>query len=216
MSLMVGVSRVHFPVTGLGPGHRVGIWFQGCSIRCPGCMSRDTWSRARTKTSLKDLMSLIEPWLERADGVTISGGEPFDQPEALRELLTALRPAGRLSTLVYSGYAFEALQARHADILAVLDVLISEPFDESDPQRKPLRGSANQRVHCFTDAGVTLWRQAKSEWSLSGAKLDLIAGEDGALWLAGVPGPGDLERLSRQLGSAGLALRTSAGRLGEQ
>lgn len=215
MTLTVGVSRVHFPITGLGPGNRVGIWFQGCSIRCPGCMSRDTWSRARSATPLKTLLSQIAPWLTQADGVTISGGEPFDQPEALRELLTALRRAGNFPTLVYSGYAFETLKDRHADVLAALDVLISEPFDVTSPQRATLRGSANQRVHCFTDTGVTMWRQAESEWSRGGAKLDLIAAHDGAIWVAGVPGPGDLERLGRRLGPAGLALRTSAGRLGE-
>lgn len=37
------LSRLHFPVTTLGPGRRIGVWFQGCSIRCAGCISRDTW-----------------------------------------------------------------------------------------------------------------------------------------------------------------------------
>ncbi|MCT5046402.1 radical SAM protein, partial [Pseudomonas aeruginosa] len=27
----------------MGTGRRLGIWFQGCSIRCPGCISADTW-----------------------------------------------------------------------------------------------------------------------------------------------------------------------------
>ena len=37
--------------------------------------------------------SSIHPpdWLKQADGVTISGGEPFDQPDALHELLTRIR-----------------------------------------------------------------------------------------------------------------------------
>ena len=46
MSDQIGLNRVHFPVTALGPGRRVGIWLQGCSIRCPGCMSLDTWAPA--------------------------------------------------------------------------------------------------------------------------------------------------------------------------
>ena len=43
----VSISRLHFPVTTLGPGHRIGIWFQGCSIRCEGCLSMDTWAPGR-------------------------------------------------------------------------------------------------------------------------------------------------------------------------
>ena len=39
---MLALSRMHFPVTTLGPGNRIGIWVQGCTIRCPGCVSADT------------------------------------------------------------------------------------------------------------------------------------------------------------------------------
>ena len=37
------VNRVHYPVTTLGPGLQAGIWTRGCSLRCPGCISPDTW-----------------------------------------------------------------------------------------------------------------------------------------------------------------------------
>lgn len=39
----IAINKIHFPVSTLGFGQRLGIWFQGCSIRCPGCISRDTW-----------------------------------------------------------------------------------------------------------------------------------------------------------------------------
>jgi len=85
------LSRMHFPVTTLGFGRRVGIWFQGCSIQCPGCVSRDTWAFGRGETSVESACETIDPWLKEADGVTISGGEPFDQPMALAALLGWLR-----------------------------------------------------------------------------------------------------------------------------
>ncbi len=62
----LSLSRVHFPVTTLGPGRRLGIWFQGCSIRCPGCISADTWGPGRRRIALARLLADIQPWLEQA------------------------------------------------------------------------------------------------------------------------------------------------------
>ena len=65
------LSRLHHPVTTLGPGRRAGIWFQGCTIRCPGCMSVDTWPRRPernvTVTSVLDWLASpfrarFSPW----------------------------------------------------------------------------------------------------------------------------------------------------------
>ena len=64
----LSLSRVHFPVTTLGPGRRLGIWFQGCSIRCPGCISADTWGPGRRRIALARLLADIQPWLEQAEG----------------------------------------------------------------------------------------------------------------------------------------------------
>ena len=70
------LSRLHFPVTTLGVGRRIGVWFQGCSIRCPGCVSLDTWDPAHGTTTVEDVVTAIGPWLEAADGLTVSGGTP--------------------------------------------------------------------------------------------------------------------------------------------
>ncbi len=149
----ISLSKLHFPITALGPGRRIGIWFQGCSIRCAGCMSRDTWAFARDGEPVETVLKRMEPWFAEADGVTISGGEPFDQTDGLLALLAGLRTRFKGDVLVYSGYEFEALQARHAAALGLIDVLISEPFDEAQPTDAPLRGSANQRLHLLTALG---------------------------------------------------------------
>lgn len=215
MSNEVGISRVHFPITALGPGRRIGIWFQGCSIRCPGCMSRDTWAIARRKTTVSQLLQRIEPWFPDADGITISGGEPFEQPAALAELLEGLRSLVDTNVLVYSGFPFEKLDEQHASIIAQIDLLISEPFDEAQAASAPLMGSSNQRVACLTERGEELWRKAEADWRDRGGRLDLVEDADGSIWIAGVPGPGDLERLGNRLRGAGVLALTSAGRLGE-
>ena len=120
---MVGINRLHWPVTVLGPGRRVGIWFQGCSIGCPGCVSRDTWAAPDPgdQVSVGDLVDRIDALTDDGvsgliDGVTVTGGEPFEQPEALEELLPALREwldsrdAVSADLLVYTG--FEEAEAR--------------------------------------------------------------------------------------------------------
>ena len=83
----LALSRIHFPVTMLGPGMRIGIWFQGCSIRCSGCISLDTWASERGITSVEAVFQTMQPFLPHADGLTVSGGEPFDQPLALVRFL---------------------------------------------------------------------------------------------------------------------------------
>ena len=66
----IAISRVHFPVTTLGPRRRLGIWMQGCSIRCPGCISADTWATGRGVVALPQLLCQIAPWLDEAEGIT--------------------------------------------------------------------------------------------------------------------------------------------------
>jgi anaerobic ribonucleoside-triphosphate reductase activating protein len=177
-------------------------------------MSRDTWAVGRETISVEALLDAIAPWLGDADGASISGGEPFDQPAALLELLHGLRAAGDLPVFLYSGYSYERLQEQHAQALTLVDVLISEPFDASRAVSTPLRGSANQRVTCLTERGLALWQRTEADWRERGSRLDLIAAPDGSVWMAGVPGPGDLSRLGQRLSAAGIRANTSAGRLG--
>src|SRR5690242_8996175 len=137
----VFISRVHFPITSLGFGRRVGIWFQGCSIRCPGCVSADTWPKDQGRTTCEAVQEAIEPWLRDADGLTVSGGEPFEQPDALEELLRFVRRTCRGDVLVYSGRSWEELTSNIDRYSGLIDVLVTDPFDASAGQSLALRGS---------------------------------------------------------------------------
>jgi anaerobic ribonucleoside-triphosphate reductase activating protein len=210
----ISLSKLHFPITALGPGRRIGIWFQGCSIRCAGCMSRNTWAFSRDSEPSEGLLDRMAPWLTEADGVTISGGEPFDQPNGLLALLAGLRERFKGDVLVYSGYEFEVLQAHHGAALAFVDALISEPFDEAQPTVAPLRGSANQRLHLLSAIGAERFAGLDTAERKGPAVLDLVANPDGSVWMAGVPRRGDLKRLMHMLADQGITLATSAGRMG--
>jgi anaerobic ribonucleoside-triphosphate reductase activating protein len=201
------LSRVHFPVTTLGPGQRIGIWFQGCSIRCPGCISVDTWSTGGSLVSVAELLQLVSAW--PADGITISGGEPFDQPDALIELLGKLRQTfPHADILVYSGYPREKLSFPEE----LIDALMSDPFLVEEPQTLALRGSDNQRLHLLTQLGRQRFASYQRARTSEDDKVDLMADPDGTIWMAGIPRRGDLGRLQALLSARGTLVRTSEGK----
>lgn len=204
------LSRVHFPVTTLGPGQRLGIWFQGCSIQCPGCISADTWSDSRGETTLQYLLEQIAAWLPTAEGVTISGGEPFDQPDALVALLSALRQRTNVDIMVYSGHPIESLRPVLTRASGMIDVLISDPFELHSAQSRPLRGSDNQRMHFLTAVGHERYRQYERSLTEKDKSLDVMFDEDGSVWFAGIPSRGDFQRLRDLLGDEGHLVQISA------
>lgn len=137
-----------------GPGRRSVAKLQGCPIRCPGCLTPDSWDTdAGTLVPVGHLAdTLLDPLHER-DGVTILGGEPFAQPAGLLALVRALRTRGCWHILVYSGFTYAALRQRAladaatAAVLADVDMLIDGPFVAARAaEAGPWTGSGNQRV----------------------------------------------------------------------
>ena len=202
------INKLHAPVTVLGPGRRLGIWLQGCRIRCKGCVSQDTWEFDTSKRMpVADLLVWCAETVKRAaepiTGVTLSGGEPFDQPEGLSALLRGLRrqPAtAGLDLLCYSGYPLKTLQASHADLLGQLDALIPEPYIDALPLEKRWRGSANQTLEILSARGQA--RYAAAQDAPAGKDMQVaISGRQ--IWFIGLPDRGDmpaLEALCRQRG----------------
>jgi anaerobic ribonucleoside-triphosphate reductase activating protein len=135
-----------------GPGRRSVCQVQGCSIRCPGC--HVPWTHdasAGVLFSISQLLALLlDPAGAPRDGITITGGEPFDQAEALRGLLQELKLRG-LHALVYTGYTLEAL-AKRADgavrqALDLTDILLDGPYVAALASGSgSWRGSRNQRL----------------------------------------------------------------------
>lgn len=211
--MKISLSRVHFPVTTLGPGRRLGIWLQGCSIRCPGCISSDTWAARQPDLEVSELLESLRNWLQECDGVTISGGEPFEQPEALGALLRSLRQSGSTNILVYSGKPLEQLRTQPLVEEGLIDCLISDPFDSRAPQTKYLRGSDNQRMSLLTALGKKVFDGLDRLTSNTDRRLDVMFEDDGVVWLAGIPSRGDMAKLRLLLEHEGTYLRTTEARL---
>ncbi len=208
----INLSRLHFPVTTLGPGRRIGIWLQGCSVRCPGCISMDTWTHGRGATTVAAVMTALRPWLGDAEGITVSGGEPFDQPKALRVLLTALRNESQVDVFVYSGHPFERIKEDVSAMYGLIDAVMSDPFEKRTPQTLALRGSDNQRLHLLTALGRKRFGAFDRVIATSDRRFDIMVDEDGSAWLAGIPGRDDFARLGDALAAAGHRAATSEDR----
>lgn len=137
-----------------GPGTRFALWFQGCSLACPGCFNPATHTAGpATHMAVDDLVERILNEGDAIEGVTISGGEPFEQPHALLELVRDLRKrAPHLSILVFSGFTRQELQKEPAAsaVLRHIDVLIDGRFVLRRKLGSGMRGSDNQAIHLMT------------------------------------------------------------------
>jgi len=199
------MSRVHFPATTLGFGRRIGLWVQGCSIRCPGCINPDTWDFAGGwKATAEELLTLARRWLPAADGITITGGEPFDQPAGLQALVQSLRRECGGDILAFSGYNHEVLFSTYPAIVQNLDVLITGPFEPSAGQRLFLRGSDNQRISLLSAKAKSRYPADIDGRRWEGPRhLDFFF--DGAdSFMAGIPKPDFPATLRQGLASVNL------------
>ena len=206
------VNKAHFPVTVLGPGQRIGIWMQGCSIGCKGCVSRDTWpadpGRAMTVAAL--VAWCREASGGRPDGITLSGGEPFDQPRALAALLDALilwrqQDGPDFDLLCYSGYPLATLRRRHARLLERHDAIIPEPFAAKLPLTHLWRGSANQPLVPLSARGSARYAPFLDAPAGGEGKRMQLAVDRAGIWFAGIPGRGDMEALERACAERGVS-----------
>ena len=161
-----------------GPGARFVVWLQGCTLGCPGCFNPATHAHGGADTSIEAIAPRMAA--ARVEGLTLSGGEPLQPPEASIALLDAARALG-LSTLAFSGYTLDEIRAldRGPDVLARLDVLVDGRYVAAQRLGRGLRGSANQTIHLLT-----------SRYTLADVEATPVAeiriARDGAAVLTGV------------------------------
>ncbi len=146
------LNRIYYPVTTLGYGERIGVWVQGCNRHCKGCMSPEMQPVTGIPVAVADVISKL-PENIVPDGMTISGGEPFDQPQAVRMLIEWFLTRHGDDILIYTGYWLDELIAREdADIdwiLSHIAALVDGPYEQSLDDGMGIRGSRNQRLHIF-------------------------------------------------------------------
>ena len=131
-----------------GPGKRLLLFTQGCSLRCKGCTNQHLWEFG------KGIDVTIEEILNQCtdlDGITLHGGEPLDQANVLVELIKKLKQQGK-TVILFTGYTFKELNKGQKQAWTSSDIVISGRYEEQNRNiYLQFRGSTNQNV--FTHKG---------------------------------------------------------------
>lgn len=137
-----------------GPGLRHAIWVQGCTLNCPGCFNPQTHPRSGgEELEVEALLREILAHADEIEGITISGGEPLQQLDPVITLLQGIRARSFLTTVLFSGYAWEEIQRfpQRNDLLKNVDLLIAGRFDPVRFTGRGLLGSTNQSLHFLSN-----------------------------------------------------------------
>jgi len=152
---------------------------------------------------VSQVLGAIAPWIPAAEGFTVSGGEPFDQSDALAELLLGIRKLSTADILVFTGHPLEAIGPLVSSMDGLIDALIADPFDETAPQTLALRGSDNQRLVTLSALGRRRFASYNRRADARERSVDVMFDGNGQIWLAGIPARDDFRRLQQLLHDGG-------------
>lgn len=181
-STTLQMAACWYPVTVFGPGKKLAVWFQGCARKCEECISPEFQSyKGGRQMVIDDFLEAYQR--EKPEGLIISGGEPFDQPEALLYLVKKFEDIYGEDILIYTGYRLADLQQNDIcrQILKSTAVLIDGRYEPSGNTGIGLAGSSNQKIHIFKKHEVY---KGANEWK---RKVMCILKENGDIWMIGVP-----------------------------
>lgn len=165
----------------LGPYKRFIVWVQGCKRRCKGCIAKDSW--ALDGGELVEVDTIVQQILrqDNIEGITISGGEPFLQQDALCELISKVREHKDVGVIIYTGMKYNEIE--NTALAHSADLIIDGEYVEELNDNKSLRGSSNQNVLCLTER----YNNIVSEYyGRNGRKIELILA-DGVTKMVGIP-----------------------------
>lgn len=186
-----------------GPGRRFTVWAQGCPRHCGGCFNPDLIPFVE-KTLVSPLALAARALSSEIDGITLSGGEPFDQAGVLSEFIRAVKTARpAMTAIAFTGYEIEELQKNGGEapkLLDALDLLIDGPYEEKNPCRDNLRGSKNQRIIPLTPEGEALALKISSSGT---PEVEISISKEGDVIISGFPSPELAFALRKKLSPGG-------------
>ena len=145
-----------------GPGARLALWVQGCTIRCPGCCNPEMFTqRGGTEMTIDELLARFDA-AGSNEGVSILGGEPFEQAAGVAAFARGVRARGK-TVMVYSGYRLAELREQAVtnpavtELIDSTDLLVDGRYDRDlaeppPPLGRRWLGSTNQVMHYLTPA----------------------------------------------------------------
>ena len=179
------IARIVEKTSVEGPFLRAAIWFQGCTINCPGCCNPEFQAiEGGELLTAGDLLNRVMN-IHEIEGVTLLGGEPLDQAFELELFLKELKRETNLGVVLFTGYTSEQIfeDYRCRSIAALCDLIIAGPFvKEQTPDRRMWIGSKNQKIIEITDR----YKDLCQSWPMG--KLDIeICISDGEISFNGTP-----------------------------
>ncbi len=134
-----------------GPGVRTTIFLTGCTLNCKNCFNKEYqnfhFGKVFDEKAFEEVMDCLSD--ANISGLSVLGGEPFDNLAGLKEFITKVRANSEKDIWIYSGYTFEELLEKDGamDVLKNIDVLVDGRFVEDLKDLKlKFRGSSNQRI----------------------------------------------------------------------
>lgn len=141
--MLFNVARINLCTEAEGPHKRLAIWFQGCTIGCPGCCNPELQEMKTAHImSLEEIVSVAKKSKQEnsIEGVTYLGGEPTLQ-KYLAELSNELHKIG-LGVIMFTGYKVKQLKKQLIDSI---DLIVDGQFIEKKlDKNRNLVGSKNQ------------------------------------------------------------------------
>jgi anaerobic ribonucleoside-triphosphate reductase activating protein len=196
------LNKIQFPVYNLGEGKRIGIWVQGCNLGCNGCVNKTLWNTTGGKNiSVVDVFNWVIERQNDFDGITISGGEPFQQYEQLIAFLHLIKTKTNLTVHCFSGYYLNELQEQFPDklFLKYIDTLVDGRYIEEQHENSNLKGSANQSIYKVIETVPV--KQNKSKAS---TKWSVNVSNENEIYMAGIPKKNELKTLCNELAEVGI------------
>jgi anaerobic ribonucleoside-triphosphate reductase activating protein len=171
-----------------GPGLRFVIWSQGCTLACPGCFNPGTHPPDDGEPgSAEELAALV---LGKDDGskddgiegVTLTGGEPLEQPAAVARFCELIRAGGDLGIVILTGFTRREIAADPARERAVrdADMVLAGRYNAGRHLGSGLRGSDNKEYWARTA------RYSPADFTAA-PDVELIVAPDGSVTVTGMP-----------------------------
>lgn len=140
------ISRVN------GPGKRFTLWTQGCSKGCVNCFNPETWNNKNNIVlSTSEIFEMIKDF--ELEGVTITGGDPFEQEEELLELLILISSLSlSKGVIVFTGFTYDEIRENkiREKCCDYIDVLIDGRYEDHNRVTDCFKGSSNQNIIYFS------------------------------------------------------------------
>jgi anaerobic ribonucleoside-triphosphate reductase activating protein len=184
-----------------GPGVRFVVWSQGCTLGCPGCFNPQThparpprggagggpaagtaggWMAGQWPAA--ELAAAAAGQAGQVEGVTLTGGEPLQQPAAVAAFCAEIRACTGLGIIVLTGYARAEIEADpgRAAAVADADMVIAGRYNSRLRIGAGLRGSANKQYWARTGRYTPADFDAVPD-------LEIAVAADGTVTVSGMP-----------------------------